>query len=124
MDDRTVDFAKRAIEYLQSELPITANGKSFNIEEMTFVPPTSLNDVNAQLDMKYTKNGSVKGWIKGVIVIRDTRTNKVISKSQGKMNIVPVYCVTDRGTYMVNGSDKVIRSSMRRKNTSAISFRS
>jgi DNA-directed RNA polymerase subunit beta' len=114
MNEKTIDLQNRIITYIQNNMPITANGKSYSLEDLTFVPPKELNDIGAQMQMKYAGDKDLKGWVRGKVVIRDTASGKVISRSPLK-NLVPIYVLTDRGTYMVNGVDKTIVSSMRLK---------
>ena len=59
------------------------------------------------------KKGSFEGWVRGRVVIKD-KNGKVISKSR-IMNLIPIPYATERGTYLINGTEKQILNQMRLK---------
>ena len=120
---KTEELNKRIQAYIRTNTPIKANGRLLTIEEMSVKEPDALNDLDKQIEMKYKGAGDLKGWIRGKITISDEKTKKIISQS-GLMNIIPVYYVTERGTYIVGGKEKNILTQIRRKPGIYTSFKS
>lgn len=111
---QTKELNNRIISFLNSNTPIKSNGRSLSILNIKVKEPDALNDLDKQLEMKCKSSGDLKGWIVGNISIKDDASGKVISQS-GQMHIIPVYYVTERGTYIVGGKEKNILIQSRRK---------
>lgn len=84
-----------------------------DIEDLKVVEPDALHDLDKQIEMKYLGEGSLKGFVVGRVVIRNNK-GEVKSKSS-LTKILPVYFMTERGTYLINGSEKNVLKLMRRK---------
>lgn len=120
---KTEELNKRIQAYIRNNTPIKANGRILTIEDLSIKEPEALNNLDKQIEMKYKGSGDLKGWIRGKITISDEKTKKIISQS-GVMNIIPVYYVTERGTYIVGGKEKNILTQIRRKPGIYTSFKS
>lgn len=114
MQAKTLELQNKIISFLKSNLPISGDEKVLDIKDITVTEPAALNDIGRQLEMRYSGKGDLKGWVRGKIVISDKKSGKVISQS-GAMNLVPVHFMTDRGTYIINGTEKTILNQMRLK---------
>lgn len=117
---KTVELKNRLVDLVKQNTPIRANGKELTIEDLHFDEPSAINNVEEQLKMKYLGDkelsegkGNLMGWLRGKIIIRDDK-GKVLSQSRD-LNLIPVPYLTDRGTYIMNGSEKSILSQMRLK---------
>jgi DNA-directed RNA polymerase subunit beta' len=95
-------------------MPIKApNGFTVTLEDLEIKEPVGLDDIGKQLEMKYSSKGSLEGWLRGRIVIRNAK-DKVVSKGSIN-NLIPIPFLTERGTFLINGSEKQILSQMRLK---------
>jgi DNA-directed RNA polymerase subunit beta len=83
-----------------------------NIEDIKFERP-KLFDLEHEIDVK-DRGGSLLGSVKGVLVVKDKKTGKVTSKSNPR-TIVTIPYLTNRGTYIIGGKEKVISKQMRLK---------
>lgn len=111
---KTQELTKRIQSYIKTNMPIKAGGKVLNITDLSVKEPEALNNIEKQIEMKYKSSGDLKGWVRGKLIITDEKSKKVISQS-GLMNIIPVYYITERGTYIVGGKEKNIFTQARRK---------
>ena len=104
---KTQELTKRIQSYIKTNMPVKAGGKILDITDLSVKEPDALNNIEKQIEMKYKSSGDLKGWVRGKLVITDEKSKKVISQS-GLMNIIPVYYITERGTYIVGGKEKNI----------------
>ncbi|MDF2841713.1 MAG: DNA-directed polymerase, beta subunit [Herbinix sp.] len=112
---KTDNLKNSIIDLINRTTPIKGkDGKTLTIEDINFTMPSAADDINKQLVMKYSKNDSLEGYIGGKIVIRDAK-GEIISKSGLMRHLIPVPIVTERDTYIVNGTEKNILSQMRLK---------
>lgn len=111
---KTQELTKRIQSYIRTNMPVRAGGKILDITDLSVKEPDALNNIEKQIEMKYKSSGDLKGWVRGKLVITDEKSKKVISQS-GLMNIIPVYYITERGTYIVGGKEKNIFTQARRK---------
>ena len=107
MNENSIALQKRMEAFVKSNTPIKANGKTLTIEDISFSVPKALNDYSEQLKMKFSKDGSLMGYLRGKVVIKDDKTGKVLSES-GLRNILPIYYETERGTFLINGTERNI----------------
>ena len=113
-NQKTEDLKNRIMEIISSTTPIkSSEGVTLSVEDVTFEEPKELSDIYLQTEMKYQGKKSLTGNIKGRIVIR-AKNGSILSKG-GIMNLVPIPCVTDRDTYIINGVEKNILSQLRLK---------
>lgn len=114
MHVKTAELQNKIISYLKSNLPISGDNKIIDIRDIVVKEPESLNNIDKQITMKYEGRGDLKGWIRGKIVISDKTSGKVVSQS-GTMNLIPIHFMTDRETYLINGTEKTILNQMKLK---------
>jgi len=112
--EKTEDLKRRLMNFMQRNTPIKADTRSLHIENLTITEPSAVNDLDQQLNMKYSESGNLKGWLRGNVTVTDNKTNKEIAKTN-PINLIPVYYMTDRGTYISNGIEKNILTQMRLK---------
>lgn len=114
-NQKTENLKNSIIDLINRTTPLKGkNGRTLSIEDISFTMPSAVNDIEQQLQMKYSKNGSLEGHVSGKIVIKDA-SGKVISKSGQIRHLIPVPIVTDRDTYIVNGTEKSVLNQMRLK---------
>lgn len=115
MNQKTQKLVSDIINMINNTTPIHGqNGNTLTIEDLKFSEPEAVNDISKQLEMKYMKDKNLEGYISGKIVIRD-KDGKIISKSGQIKTLIPVPIVTERGTYLINGTEKQIVNQMRLK---------
>ena len=95
MNALNTELQKRIEAFIKANTPIESNGKVLSIEQIKFTAPDALNDYNAQLQMKYSRDSDLKGYVRGVIVIRDKKTGKVLKQTRER-DIIPFYYATYR----------------------------
>ena len=111
---KTLELQKRILEYIQHNMPIEGiNGNTITLDDLSFKDPEGLNNIQKQLDMKYSGKGSLEGWLRGRVIIKNAK-GKVSSKGT-LTNLIPIPYMTDRGTFLINGSEKSILGQMRLK---------
>lgn len=111
--EKSIDLQNRIKKLIETNMPIATSKGSLSIEDLKITVPDSLDNANAQMDMKYQGKGSVMGYVKGRIVIKNA-AGKIVSESN-PLSLIPFYYLTERGTYLVNGSEKNILTQMRTK---------
>lgn len=114
MNVLNTELQKRIEAFIKANTPIESNGKVLSIENIRFTVPKELDDYNAQIQMKYSRDSDLKGFVRGVFIIRDKKTGKVLKQTRER-DIVPFYYATERNTYVVNGVERVILNKMSRK---------
>lgn len=101
----------KALGLIASKFPIKlSNGKEVDIEGLKVNRPKEFDSLKRQQEVKL-KNNSLTGNIKGRIVIKD-KNGKVEDRGD-LINLFELPYKTQRGTYIVNGSEKAITSQMR-----------
>lgn len=114
MMNKTQQLTERIVKYIKDSLPITSsNGLKLNIDNIKVNIPESNFNIDNQLMMKLSKEGSTEGYISGTVKITGPGNTKIYSGSFQKLITFPVS--TDRGTYIVNGVEKNIISQMKMK---------
>jgi DNA-directed RNA polymerase subunit beta' len=115
VSQKTEDLKNSIIDLIHRTTPIKGkDGRTIAVEDIEFTAPKAVDDIDKQLQMKYSKNGNLEGYISGRIIIRDA-DDKIIAKSNIKKNLIPVPVITERDTYIVNGTEKNILNQMRLK---------
>lgn len=114
MNDVSKELQKRLEDFIKNNTPIQSNGKSLYIENLSFTVPKELDDYNAQLVMKYSKDSDLKGFLLGDVIIKDDKTGKVLKQYKNR-KICPFYYATERNTYIINGVERTIMNKMKRR---------
>jgi len=91
------------------ELP---NNTSMTIEDIRIDQPELFN-LDHEINLK-DKGSSLMGLVVGSLVLKNNDTGKVIKKSASR-KIVNIPYLTNRGTYLIGGKEKVIAKQMRLK---------
>lgn len=114
MKQKNIELTNRIIEHVRNNMPVVcSNGVSFSLEDLKVTIPESNFDIENQLKMKYTKDGSTEGILGGKFIVRDIHGNTISSSRLNKLFAFPVF--TERGTFIVNGIEKNLISQMRLK---------
>ncbi len=108
---KTEQLKKSILEMIQNTTPVNGKNGSLFVENLDFDIPDA-DDSRAILDLKYNKSGSMEGHVSGEIVIKNS-AGKVISSSGKIKKLIPFPIATERGTYVVNGSEKYILNQAR-----------
>jgi DNA-directed RNA polymerase subunit beta' len=111
--EKTEELKRKILSFIKSNNPIVGGDKSLYFENLSVTDPENLNDISKHFEMKYSGTGSLVGYVRGKIVVKN-KNGKVVA--QGKdSNLIPVYYMTDRNTYLVNGVEKNILKQMQLK---------
>ena len=114
MNPKTEQLKDSIVRMVQEDTPIISpSGYSMSIEDLSFNLPPGAESISEQSRLKHS-SGTLQGYLGGRVIIKDPDGN-VISKSNNLKSLFPVPILTDRGTYIVNGSEKNIVSQMRVK---------
>lgn len=114
MNEISKELQQRLTSFIKNNTPIQANGKSLYIENLNFTVPKELDDYNAQLIMKYSKDSDLRGYLLGDITIKDDKTGKVLKQYKNR-KICPFYYATERNTYIINGVERTLMNKMKRR---------
>lgn len=112
------ELMKKVVQHLEQKLPVSApNGRVFDIQNIRVEDNPARTSSTAQLQMRslsqddyYQGKGDLVASVKGDMTI--TENGKVID-SKEDMIVIKVPLQTERGTYIVDGSEKSIMNMMK-----------
>lgn len=108
------EVGSRIIDYIKTQMPLKAsNGLTLTINGLKVNIDDTSQNINKQIDMKYSEKGNTEGSISGTVKITDRNGEKLHSGHYKKLVVFPV--PTSRGTYIVNGVENAILNQMRMK---------
>ena len=114
------ELVKKVVQYLESKLPVsTSNKKIFNIQNIRVEDNPARMSSTAQLEMRSLSQESYRDG-KGDLVARVTgditlTENGVVTDSIEEMVFLKIPLQTERGTYIVDGSEKSLINVMKAK---------
>lgn len=110
--DRIDRIENKALSAVKNAFPLSVGGYTINAENLRISRP-KLFDLNNELIIK-DDEGTLRGSIKGVLVVKEKDTGKTVSRSASR-DLMFIPYLTNRGTYIVGGMEKVIVKQMRLK---------
>lgn len=112
MQTKTAELQNKIISYIHANLPIKGKSFSVDIRDLSATnPPSALYDAKQQMEMKYSGEGDLKGFIRGKLVLIKN-SGEVVGQTP-QLSLFPFYYLTERNTYLVKGTEKNVLNQMR-----------
>lgn len=112
MHTKTLELQNKIIAYIQDNLPIRGKNYSIDIRDLkATAEPSALYDIGEQMQMKYSGEGDLKGYIRGKVTLI-SNSGEVLAQTP-QINIFPFYYLTERNTYLIKGTEKNVLNQMR-----------